>query len=102
MSDQRFGLGGSGEERRWIWVNAGVFQYVILIDWMWELKGREQSRMTRRSGDQAIGYIGGLFTEMGIMGRCRYDGERRSKIKSSDLDTLNLRCLSDFKPGSQG
>lgn len=102
MSDQRFGLGGSGEERRWIWVNAGVFQYVILIDWMWEMKGKEQSRMTRRFGGQAIGYIVGLFTEMGMTGRHRYDGERRSKIKSSDLDTFNWRCLSDFKSGSQG
>ena len=40
--------------------------------------------MVLRCGAQAVGCIMGLFTEMWIMGRP--DGERRSKMKSSDLN----------------
>lgn len=63
----------------------GVFQEVILTDWMWEMRGTEQSRMVLRCGAQAVGCVMGLFTEMWIMGRARPDGERRSEMKSSDL-----------------
>lgn len=39
-----------------------------------------------RWGAQAVGCVMGLFTETWIMGRARPDGERRSEMKSSDLD----------------
>lgn len=48
---------------------------------MWEIREKQQSNVMSRSGAQAVGYIMGLFTEMGIMGRGRSDGESRSEIR---------------------
>lgn len=42
--------------------------------------------MVLRCGAQAVECVMGLFTETWIMGRARPDGERRSEMKSSDLD----------------
>lgn len=48
--------------------------------------GTEQSRMVLGCGAQAAGCVAGLFTEMWMMGKARPDGEKRSEMKSSDLN----------------
>ena len=49
---------------RWMWVHAEVFQQVIVIDWMWEMRGKKQARMMLRFEAQV--YIMGFLVETGL------------------------------------
>lgn len=64
-----------------MWVTKEAFQYRILTDWLWEMRGKEEPRMLLRCEASTVGCMTELLSERGTARRDWPHGESEVRFR---------------------